>query len=261
MTELEKIAYAKSFIDKLANGINPLDNSMIPDGDVVNNVRLSRCFFYVSDVLRQVIDNGGVTAPSPTDTNESGEKPVREKRSRKQPYFLLPEQAAKFEFSDTPISATEIYYRILSVGPKEGVRRLPKRKLTKWLLCCGFLEFKIIDNNKVYVPTDSGREIGIFLEERKGEYSNYIATLYSRTAQEFIIDNIEAMLALDSSTYKAKFNLENQGKHWETDDDAKLVEMYKSGRSISDISAALKRSENAVLLRLHRWGYNLEDME
>ena len=29
MTELEKIEYAKSFIDKLANGINPLDDTMV----------------------------------------------------------------------------------------------------------------------------------------------------------------------------------------------------------------------------------------
>ena len=39
MTELEKIEYAKSFIDKLANGVNPIDDSLIPDDDVVNNVR------------------------------------------------------------------------------------------------------------------------------------------------------------------------------------------------------------------------------
>ena len=29
MTELEKIEYAKSFIDKLANGINPLDETFM----------------------------------------------------------------------------------------------------------------------------------------------------------------------------------------------------------------------------------------
>ena len=52
MTELEKIAYAKSFIDKLANGINPVDDSPVPETDIVNNVRLTRCFFYVSDILR-----------------------------------------------------------------------------------------------------------------------------------------------------------------------------------------------------------------
>ena len=60
MTELEKIEYAKSFIDKLANGINPIDNRPAPDNDIINNVRISRCFFYVSDILRQVIENGGV---------------------------------------------------------------------------------------------------------------------------------------------------------------------------------------------------------
>ena len=62
MTELEKIEYAKSFIDKLANGINPLDDSTIKEDEVVNNVRLSRCFFFVSDILRQVIENGGVVS-------------------------------------------------------------------------------------------------------------------------------------------------------------------------------------------------------
>ena len=63
MTELEKTAYAKSFIDKLANGINPLDNQPIEETDIVNNVRISRCLFYVSDILRKVIEAGGVVPP------------------------------------------------------------------------------------------------------------------------------------------------------------------------------------------------------
>ena len=61
MTELETLERAKMYMEKLANGINPIDGSVIPDEDIVNNVRLSRCFFYVADVLRQVIENGGVT--------------------------------------------------------------------------------------------------------------------------------------------------------------------------------------------------------
>lgn len=55
MTELEKIERAKMYMDKLANGINPIDDTMAPDDDLINNVRLSRCFFFVSDVLRQVM--------------------------------------------------------------------------------------------------------------------------------------------------------------------------------------------------------------
>ena len=61
MTELEVMQRAKMYIDKLANGINPIDDTAVSENDVINNVRLSRCFFYVSEILRQVIENGGTT--------------------------------------------------------------------------------------------------------------------------------------------------------------------------------------------------------
>ena len=60
MTELEKIAYAKTYIEKLANGINPLTNQAVPDDDLINNVRISRCLFYVSDILRRIVENEGI---------------------------------------------------------------------------------------------------------------------------------------------------------------------------------------------------------
>ena len=56
MTEIEKIEYTKEFIDKLAKGINPLDDTPIPEGDLVNHVRLSRCFSYVSGILGKIIE-------------------------------------------------------------------------------------------------------------------------------------------------------------------------------------------------------------
>ena len=59
MTELEIMQRAKMYVDKLANGINPLTDQPAPEGDTVNQVRISRCLFYVSDVLRRVIENGG----------------------------------------------------------------------------------------------------------------------------------------------------------------------------------------------------------
>ena len=40
MTELEKIERAKTYMEKLANGINPIDDTMVPDEDIINNVRL-----------------------------------------------------------------------------------------------------------------------------------------------------------------------------------------------------------------------------
>ena len=93
MTELEKIAYAKSFIDKLANGINPIDDQPVAEYDVVNNVRLTRCFFYVSDILRQVIENGGITPP---------------KKKAKSSFGITQEQLAQYPYSQLPISDYQV---------------------------------------------------------------------------------------------------------------------------------------------------------
>ena len=65
MTELEIMQRAKMYMEKLAQGIDPISDQEIPEDSVLNNVRLARCFFYVSGVLDQVIANGGKVASSP----------------------------------------------------------------------------------------------------------------------------------------------------------------------------------------------------
>ena len=59
-TELEIMTHAKHYIDQMANGVNPLTGEPANESDIINNVRISRCLFYVSDVLRQVIEKGGL---------------------------------------------------------------------------------------------------------------------------------------------------------------------------------------------------------
>ena len=59
MTEIEIIARAQMYLEKLANGVNPLTDTEVNETDVVNNVRISRCLFYVSGILKQIVDNKG----------------------------------------------------------------------------------------------------------------------------------------------------------------------------------------------------------
>ena len=65
MTELETMQRAKMYMDKLAQGIDPITDRELPEDSALNNVRLARCFFYVSDVLGQVIANGGMIGGRP----------------------------------------------------------------------------------------------------------------------------------------------------------------------------------------------------
>lgn len=52
MTELETMQRAKMYLDKLARGIDPITGQELPEDTVLNNVRLCRCFHYVSGVLQ-----------------------------------------------------------------------------------------------------------------------------------------------------------------------------------------------------------------
>lgn len=57
---LELLKHAKGYIEKMANGINPLTGESVPDNDLINNIRISRCLFYVNDILGDVLTNNSI---------------------------------------------------------------------------------------------------------------------------------------------------------------------------------------------------------
>ena len=181
MTELEKIVYTKTFIDKLASGINPLDDTPVKEDDIVNNVRLSRCFFYVSEILGKVIENGGVTP---------------HERVKRVKFSLSAEEAESFEYSSTPLPVSEIAKRLSALKAVDNMRNLSAQSITNWLVEIGVLYVQRLDEKTtVKRPTDEGIRLGITTEMRSGQYGTYTAVLYSAEAQRFIVDNVEAIVA------------------------------------------------------------------
>lgn len=180
MNELEKMAYAKGYIDKMANGINPLTNEIVKDDDMINNVRISRCLFYVSDILRQVIDNGG-TAKKKTAVKKSD-------------YAVGYSQLKKFPYSDEPISITEITKRLNDMVDPDLFKKLQSKTITQWLINIDFLmEVPTESGKNKKRPTEMGISVGINEETANGAYGPYTFTGYNRNAQEFIIDNLHAV--------------------------------------------------------------------
>ena len=186
MTESEKILYAKSFIDKLANGINPLDDTVIPEGEIVNNVRISRCFFFISDILEQVVEKEG--------------KKAKKGKSAKIPFSITVEQMQNFEVSNKPISATVLANKINRLVDNENMQKISYRHINQWLLDIGMLEYRDIGNGKKKrYPTEAGVGMGIELNfwDKGGNRGVYPVISYSKEAQKLILDNIEAVAATD----------------------------------------------------------------
>lgn len=233
MTELETLQRAKMYIDKMANGINPLDDTPVKDGDVINNVRISRCLFYVSDTLRKVIENDGVIAAP---------------KVRKQDFSMSADEIEKFEFSETPIPVSEIAKRINELTDTENSKKFSHRMITDWLIKTEFLvEIETAEGEKRKRPTQNGVDLGITVEERQGQRGIYHVVLYNQNAQKFITDNIFAIL----DNHKDKKS--NQGLPWSDEDEEKLMEMYKQNFTVTQIAATLNRSNGGVRARLEKF--------
>lgn len=176
MTELEKMQRAKMYIDKLANGIDPLTDSEISDDSVLNQVRISRCLFYVSDILSMVIDNGG----------EVGRKYV----VKQLPFTITPEQISSVEITEEPVGVSIIAKRIAAVID-ENIKSVPATHISNWLVKNGYLQENIRSNKKTKVATTKGETIGIYTIDSVSSMGvPYQKNIYSPEAQRFVIENI-----------------------------------------------------------------------
>lgn len=240
MTEIEKIAYAKSFIDSLAKGINPLNGNPAAEDDVINNVRISRCLFYVSDILRQVIENEGVKS---------------KKKSKIPPFFLSVEKRENFAFSETPISVSEINRRINALNETEDCKKLKYSSITSWLINKGFLKIVSLDDGKnAKRPTAEGGDIGIIVEKRQGSYGEYTVVLYTKEAQRFLFDNLDEIIEINNQ----KDEKGGENSAWSFKEDEKLVKTYMSVSSIAKAASVVNRSVEEAEERLRELGFLTE---
>lgn len=234
MTELEMINRAKTYIDKLANGVNPLTDEPLSENDIVNNVRISRCFFYISDLLRRFAEGGF---------------PEAAKKGKKQPFIITEEQRKRFEFSETPISVSEIARRFNAAVNTEGAVQMRYSGITFWLIESGLLSVdRREDGREVKLPTAAGMELGISQEVRSGANGSYTVVVYNENAQRYIVDNIDAILEAEKLRFKM------QGMPWSQAEDEFLEEQAARGIPVYDIALALKRNISSVRARTKKLG-------
>lgn len=167
-----KLKVAIDWINKLANGMNPIDGKVLPDSDIVNNVHISRCLFYVSSLLEG----------------------VEKKKSSQQKQYA-------FEFQLTPETASKVYIaertgiamfvREINKVIPENMQPLATSKVTQRLVSLGYLvEQQSSDGHKFKAPTELGTSIGMTSVWRDGLKGKYLAISYDANAQHFILENL-----------------------------------------------------------------------
>ena len=57
---LDKLDKALIYVDRIADGKNPINNMPADNDDVMNDPNVIRCMFFIKDVLLALKENGGV---------------------------------------------------------------------------------------------------------------------------------------------------------------------------------------------------------
>lgn len=171
MDERDKILMAQDWVRKLANGINPLTGNAVKEDDVVNNVHISRCLFYVADLL--------------------GKIPPQKKVTRNIPFVATAILKEKYNYVEA-ISISAFASEIKKLLP-ENMQSVSTLMFLNWLLQQGLLsESEPDEKGRSYkIPTEKGRKVGIYSEDREINGGHYIITLYNREAQRYLLDHIE----------------------------------------------------------------------
>ena len=195
MTDLERIHTTKLYLDKLANGEDPINGEDLPEDTVLNNVYLCRAFAYASSILGEVIKNGGVVS--------------KKNENRVRPFAITEEQRSKIKLSEEPVVVTSITNRIAAVLDND-VKRIIPFKVTEWLEKEGLLERVFSDESGRFerIATHAGEVIGI--ETKNGEYNGIPIkkNFYNLNAQAFIIANLEAIAGQTSVALEEPEDLE-----------------------------------------------------
>ena len=131
------------------------------------------------------------------------------------------------------------------------MKKLTYSGILTWLSEIGMMEWSsTLDGKRTKRPTKIGKENGISVEDRIGNKGNYQVVVYDTSAQHFIIDNLDAILAAENA------QAEMQGSPWMKEHDDCLVDLYKKSVPVSEIAVTLKRSTSAVRGRLKKLGFD-----
>ncbi len=175
--DLELLKHANNYIEKMANGINPLTDKKCNDDDIINNVRISRCLFYVSKVLDDVIKNNS-----------------KKKSGGSIPFYMDNDTIKRYRITDEKLSISKVASRINELKTNDNMKNLKSTDICNWLVSIGLLKEVEFNGRKRKRPTDLGIESGISLEHVITNMSEYDLVVYDKNMQIFIIDNFESLL-------------------------------------------------------------------
>lgn len=261
MDGIQSLQKAKFYMEMLSCSFDPttqeyVDNPLLQKEEVKNMLK------YVSSILDELISNNGEVV--------NVEKPLDFQVSR------IDKQA--IVLSNGPISLTTLMARINRQVDTRTMRKLGASKISKWLVNRGYLvneKVSVVKEVSQLAATETAENIGIVMSEQVDKSSGEIKrrVLLTRKAQDYIVDNLENILAdvsmledndiLDdeaNSDEQQSRSLSRLGLPWTIDEEEALIEEYTQAHlTLREIAKLHDRTPNGIRLRLKSLGLLIKE--
>lgn len=175
-----KLDVAIKYVERIADGCNPVNNAPVDDNDILNNPNIIRCMYFIKDVLEEVRRNGGGIGG----------------KSRKELALPFPmEILDKFVYRED-MSITHVLNQIYEPITNLDVKKVSVTKVTAALKEEGYLldEPNPETGKTRKVPSERGKELGIYLMEREYNGRLYQSVTYNKNAQEYVVTLIRRLV-------------------------------------------------------------------
>lgn len=185
-----KLDIAITYVKRIADGYNPVNNMIAKEDAVLNDPNVIRCMFFVKEILEKVRENGGIIG-------EDKEKSSSKRKGRKEPFPF--EILEEFRYQEDK-SIAYVLAQLQEPLAGRNVKKIAPHTVAMWLKEKGYLkeEYREEVDKVTTVPTEKGRELGIYTELRSYPGNTYLAVIYGQKAQEFVVNNLEGIVKGDS---------------------------------------------------------------
>ena len=179
--DMKKLETAIVYLQRIADGNNPINNLPADEDSVLNNPNVIRCMFFVKDILEEVKRNDGYIGKKAKKSDKL-DFPIEMLKS-----FVYREDKAISRFVDQ-----------LNEGLDDNIyKKLNYKPITQWLKLNEFLqeEESLEFKKTITMPTQKGIQLGIRAERRSNSGGmEYMMLIYEKQAQEYIVQNLEKIL-------------------------------------------------------------------
>ena len=181
--EINKLQWAKMFMDYLANGVDPVSNTDA-DEDTLHNEVIRSCFRYISDIL----------------SREIYEAEINTKKSSA--FLITDEQFAELKTYSYNCKVSELAAEINRVTEDNNTKKFSATWINDWLEAEGYLRPSEL---KSRFATEKGKQLGISSEYRQRDNGDeYYINFYTEEAQSFVFSHLNDIIAYRNEKYNEK---------------------------------------------------------